>query len=195
MTLGFDRTMKPPDTIQPEPVGSGITADACLVVVVYEDMAAHERAMEMAHRLAAECAEDPSLVFRSWNFRELAEPGRSREAIESAANAEVIVISGHGNDLPVAVSAWLEACAAARARSEGALALLLAEPFMLSAASGAIMAKLEHAARVLRMDFVPLVPYPVERMIASLRVGSGLTGVVWEEMFDRPRFDHWGLNE
>jgi hypothetical protein len=162
---------------------------------VYEDLAAHDRAMEMAARLAAECGDDPSIVFHSWNFKDLGEPARSLQAVENAVGADVIVVAGHGNDLPGSVGTWLAACATARARDDGALALLLTEPYMLSASSGAIVATLEHAASRLRMDFVPLMPYPVERMIASLSAGAAVANSVWEAIFDRPRFDHWGLNE
>jgi hypothetical protein len=170
-------------------------ADVCHIVVLHEDVVAYGRAMEMAGRLAAEFRDDPAFALSSWDFRQLAEPAFARKAAEAAAHADVLLLSAHGNDLPSAVGAWLELCVGLRTRTEGALALLLAEPFMLSASSGAIIARLQHAARLLGMDFLSLMPQPAEQIIKSFQERANVVTSAILEILDRPGSDHWGLNE
>jgi hypothetical protein len=184
----------------PVPIESANTAgvdagEACQMVVVYEDLAAHERAMEMGGRLTAQFGDEPAFAFSSWNFKDLADPAFAAQSVETAARADVIIISTHGNELPSAVGAWLESCARARIGTEGALALLLAEPFSLSAGSGAVVTRLEHTARRLGMDYLPLLPEPAEQLIKSLQAQASLLASSANETLDLPGSDHWGLNE
>jgi hypothetical protein len=169
--------------------------DICRVVVVYEDIAAHDRAMELAGRLDEEMGLDLPFTFDSWNFKDLGEPASAQAATEAAARADIILVSAHGNDLPSAVGHWLEHCAGERTSAEGALALFLAEPFMLSAASEAIIARLRYAASLLKMDFVSLIPRPAEQIIQSFKQRAGVISAAVREYPDRPGGGHWGLNE
>ncbi len=169
--------------------------DICRIVVVYEDAAAHDRAMELASRLEEEIGAELPFIFNSWNFKNLAEPTSARTATEAAAHADIILLSAHGNDLPSAVGRWLELCATERTTDEGALALFLAEPFMLSAASEAIITRLQHAASLLRMDFVSLIPHPAEQIIRSFKQRTDVTSEAVTEFSDRPGGVHWGLDE
>jgi len=165
------------------------------MVVVYEDGVAHDCAMEMGNRLAAQFGEEPTFVFNSWNFKQLAEPETAGEAVEAASRADVIIISTHGNELPWAVGAWLESCVKVRSGPEGALALLLAEPLSLSTASGTVVARLELTARRMRMDFLPLMPAQAEELIKTLQERANIVTTTMKEMLDQPAADHWGLNE
>ena len=171
------------------------TTDVCRVVVVYEDGSAHERAMELAARLEEQVGTELAFIFSSWNFKELAEPGPARAATEAAAGADIILLSAHGNDLPSAVGRWLELCAAERTISEGALALFLAEPFMLSASSEAVIDRLQHAAGMLGMDFLSLIPQPAEQIIRSFKERSETASRPTRDFPDRPGGNHWGLDE
>lgn len=172
------------------------TGSLCQIVIVYEDVVAYGRAMETASRLAAQFGDEPAFAFSSWNFHQLSEPAFARQAAEAVADADIVLLSAHGNDLPPAVVAWLELCARLRTKAEGALALLLAEPFMLSASSGSVLVRLDQAARLLRMDFLPLMPQPAEQIIKSFqeRTSSIAPSAVMERL-DRPSSNHWGLNE
>ena len=167
----------------------------CQTVVVYEDAQAQVRAMEMASRLVTQFGEEPAFAFSSWNFKQLAEPVIALKAAAAAAVADIILLSAHGNDLPPVVGVWLELCARARTKTEGVLALLLAEPFLLSASSGAVIARLQHAARLLRMDFLSLIPPPAEQIIKSFQERANLLVAAAMDILDRPSCDHWGLNE
>jgi hypothetical protein len=187
--------MNAPATVLAAEISPVKAVNVCQTVVVYEDVQAQVRAMEMASRLVTQFGEEPAFAFSSWNYKQLAEPALSLKAVAAAAVADIILLSAHGNDLPPVVGVWLELCARARMKTEGALALLLAEPFLLSASSGAVVARLQHAARLLRMDFLSLMPPPAERIIKSFQERSNLMAAAAMEIFDRPSCDHWGLNE
>ena len=169
-------------------------AELCRIVVVSEDRVAHGRAMETASWLTAQFGEEPGFAFDYWNFKQLAEPTAASDAVKAAALADIILLSAHGNDLPPAVASWLERCRGARTKAEGALALLLAEPFMLSASSGNAIDSLEAFAHRLHMDFLPLMPQPAEQIIRSFRERANAASSVAPDPFDSPSA-HWGLNE
>src|SRR5215813_1740500 len=84
------------------------TLDVCRIVVVYEDEMAREEARSLAGRLEREVGNKLGFLFNSWNFKDLAEPALARDAIDAAANADIILFSAHGNDLPSAVGRWLD---------------------------------------------------------------------------------------
>jgi len=170
--------------------------NVCRIVVVYEDLAAHHRAMELGTRLASGFRDEPAFIFRSWDFKDLGEPAASADAIEAAADADILLFSIHGNDMPWAVTRWVEACVQARGRRDGALAVLLAEPFCLSPSSGSMLIWLENAARRLSMDYVPLIPEPAEQMIKTLHARAQSVIAMLEDVLPgRPAFENWGLNE
>lgn len=187
--------MNEPVSSRAADAASAMAASACRVVVVSEDRVAQGRAMETANWLRAQFGEEPVFVFSFWNFKELAEPAAASKAVEAAAHADIILLSAHGNDLPAAVGNWFERCREARTKAEGALALLLAEPFMLSASSGHAIDRLQLFARHLHMDFLPLMPQPAERIIQSFRNRPNIAPAGVTEPFDPPSHNHWGLNE
>ena len=170
--------------------------NVCRIVVVYEDLTAHYRAMELGTRLAASFGEEPTFIFHSWDFRELGEPASSAEAVQAAAQADILLFSIHGNDLPWAVTRWVEACVDARGRRDGALAVLLAEPFCLSPSSGSMLIWLERAAHRLSVDYVSLIPEPAQQMIKTLHARAQSVIAMLEDVLPgRPAFENWGLNE
>ena len=172
-------------------------ADICQIVAVHEDLVAHGRAVELADRLSTQFKGEPVFGFSSWSFKDLAEPLFFRTALDAGAIADVILLSVHGNELPPAVRLWLDLCSGHRTKTEGSLVFLLAEPFMLSASSGAAIGTLQRAARLLRMDFLPLIPQPAEQIIRRFQERAGSADAAFDDIQiqNRPSFDHWGLNE
>jgi hypothetical protein len=171
------------------------TLDVCRLVMVYEDELAREEAAALVNRLEHQVGSGLGFVFNSWNFKDLAEPVSARAATSAAANADIILLSAHGNDLPSAVGRWLDLCSVERTSSEGALVLYLTEPFMLSAASEAVITRLQQAAGLLGMDFLSLIPQPAEQIIQSFKERTGGHTFLPPEFHERSSDEHWGLNE
>ncbi len=100
------------------------------VVVVYEDSAARERAVDFCDQLAARFRERCKFDVSWWSFELLAELGSASQAAQRAAEAEVVVVAAAPEgDFAPSVKEWLDRWLAQRAKREGMLAgLLEAEP-------------------------------------------------------------------
>ena len=171
------------------------TAEICQAVVLAEDSAAHANAMELCDRLLKQVGEELRFNFHSCRFRELADSARAALAAEAVARADILLFATHGDDLPASIRQWLESCFELRTDNEGALAMLLVEPFSASAAIGELMGRLQAAAGRLRMDFLPLVPQSAQRLIHALQPPPPPVRPLLKEILNRPPPDHWGINE
>ena len=171
------------------------TAEVCQAVVLAEDSAANVSAMEMCGRLLKQLGDELQFNFHTCRFKELCDPNQARMAAEAVARADILLFSTHGDDLPASIRQWLELCFELRKDNEGALALLLVEPISASAAIGDLMGRLQNAAGRLRMDFLPLVPQPVEQIIRERPKQPHPVNPLTKGIFHRPPSDHWGINE
>src|ERR1043166_9548715 len=150
---------------QSEENGSSTEAPGvCRVLVLFEDSPAHDEAMEICGRLMAQFESDLAFDFHCWRFEDIATASAERIR-EIASDADIILFSSHGNDLPATVRNWLKSCVESRHKVEGALALLFANPISPSASVRTLMARLKQAGHRLHMDFLPLVP---ERQMAAM---------------------------
>ena len=169
--------------------------EICQVVILYTDASAHGDAMEYCGRLVAQLGNEPAFAFHCCKFQELADPMLAQQAAEAAARADILLIATHGDDLPPAVRQWLDLCYRLRTESEGALALLLAEPVNAFAPLDQLMTRLEIAARRLKMDFLPLVPPSAQSIIQRLRQPAHTIIPFLQDVLNGPPPNHWGLNE
>ncbi len=93
------------------------------IVVIYEDSALRERAVQFCERLAAET---PGMDMDWWSFQLLSHPSMAQAAVERAAGAEVVVFAmGARGDLPAEIKLWFEKWLNKRGEREGALVGLL----------------------------------------------------------------------
>ena len=171
------------------------SAGACQAVVLYENAAAQGNATDLCHRLVTQLGSELDFAFQSCEFRHLADPVIAHRTAEAAAVADILLVATHGNDLPPTVCSWLQTCGTLRTTTEGALVLLFVEPISPSAMIGELLARMEAAARRLRMDFLPLVPLPARPLVQVLAERARPLSPLLREMFNRPPSDHWGLNE
>jgi hypothetical protein len=166
---------------------------ACRVMVLYEDAAAHERAMEVCARLSGQFNGELSFAFASCSFPGLSDPAIARESLDAAALADVLLFSTRGA-VPQPTRQWLENCIARRNGREGALALLLNEPPDPATSLGAVLSWFEHAAARSKMDFLPLLPKPAQELFNEIASDEVVVAPSLPPMLDAPR-SHWGLNE
>lgn len=93
------------------------------IVVIYEDSALRERAVQFCERLAVET---PEMEMDWWSFQLLNHPSMAQTAVERAAVAEVVVFAmGSRGDLPEEIKLWFEKWLNKRGEREGALVGLL----------------------------------------------------------------------
>jgi hypothetical protein len=167
-------------------------ANPCQLLVLYEDASAHDAAMEVCERLLAHFGADLAFAFSFWTFKDLATPASAHWAAEAVSRADVILLALEGRDpAPEAVN-WLDACARARTKMNGALAVIVTGPRNPGLVIEVFLSRMRFIAHRLRMDFLPLVPAapnpgrearpePFPMALSHAREESGGS--------------HWGLNE
>lgn len=160
-------------------------ASPCHLLVIYEDNATHDLAMEVCGGVLARFEPELAFAFSFWKFKDLNDPASTCWVAEAAARADIILFSLRGHELTPETMNWLDACAQARTKAEGALALIVAEPGVTGLALEALLSRVQHVAHRLRMDFLPLISLtPADSSVALLHQ-------VPEELGS----SHWGLNE
>jgi hypothetical protein len=167
-------------------------ANPCQFLVLYEDAVAHDLAMEICGGVMARFEAELAFAFSFWKVKDLNDPVLAHWAMEAVARADIILFSLPAHDLTPETSQWLDACVQARTKAEGALALIVTEPLVAGLAVGALLSRLQFAARRLQMDFLPLLPPLPDTSIEDSRAP-------WparlNEFQEEPGSNHRGLNE
>jgi hypothetical protein len=103
----------------------GQVPGARCVVVVYEDTAIREHAVQFCERLAGE-QKSPMLETSWWSFHVLSHSALAGGTAQKAADADVVVFAmDAGGDLPDEIKLWIEKWLNKRGEREGALVGLL----------------------------------------------------------------------
>ncbi len=167
-------------------------ANPCHFLVIYEDAAAHDLAMEVCRGVMSRFDADLTFAFNFWKVRDLQDPVLAHWAAEAVAYADIILFSVPGHDLAPEAVNWLDACVPTRRKSEGALALTITEPAGAGLATEALLSRLQFAAYRLRMDFLPLLSSS-----AGVKLGapSNPPLAAPDRVRDDAGSNHWGLNE
>ena len=167
------------------------TPKACRILILCEDFAAYERAVEVCRRIQTRFGDEFEFDFNCWTFWELADADCARLAADSASFADIIMVSLHNAVSSPAFEAWLDAFPGSRVRAEGALVLVRME-FAEPESARELSVRLQLWASRLEMDFVPLIS-GVSKMFTQMNRWTGLE--VPQEFPERRNYDHWGLNE
>lgn len=164
----------------------------CNFLVLYEDAATHGLAMEVCGGVTGQFKTELPFAFSFWKLKDLNDPVSAHWATEAMTRADIMLFSLSCHDLTPEFSQWLDACARARTKTEGALALVVTEPQGASLAVGSLLSRLQLVAHRLRMDFLPLQPLLTDKNIEAPAVPMASTPNDFQEGADS---NHWGLNE
>ena len=169
------------------------------VVIVYEDFETGKQAKRTYDFLVENLGHDCQFSNSMWKFDVLGIRKLHDLAVKDAVMADIIMISGHGQELPACVKTWLESCLEERSRSI-ALVALFECPREEAASLRATRAYLAGIARRCNMEFFcqPDERRPEEEKFAfaanpdwSGRTLSTLAGVVQRDV----ALPRWGINE
>ena len=169
--------------------------ETCKVAVLCEDAASRDRAIEVFNRISATLRGELAFAISCWNFGELAEPECARSAAEAAASADIIMYSTRVVELPVTTGERLNGFSESNGKSGFALAFLLTHPDSPSAPIRNMISRLEQVAQGLGMDFIPLMPMPVDKQFQDIKATEWTVTAVRKEAGGGSSYDHWGLNE
>jgi hypothetical protein len=139
--------------------GAAITAaeteQALNVVVIYQDPLTRHWAADLWDRVG-KLIDSGGICSKSWNLSDLGGAFVFAEAVQAAAEADVLVISVRDvGDLPLLLHAWIDGWMPRRAGRAGALVALLGVPARPDALSGRAHEYLEAIARQAGLDFLP----------------------------------------
>ena len=167
-------------------------ANSCQFLVLYEDVAAHEIALEVCGRLMARFETELIFTFNFWKIKDLENSASAHWAAEAVARADIILFSLTGRDLPPEAAKWLDSCVQARTKAEGALALIITGLPGVGPAVEMLLSRMQFAAHRLRMDFLPRVPLPPG---AGIRAPMDSSPALLNGDREESGGTHWGLNE
>jgi hypothetical protein len=79
------------------------------LVVAYEDVTTRNRALQFCDRLPKQLLGDFDFNCTWWKFDQLRDATLREQAVDSAAEANMIILSSHANkELPTSVKTWTE---------------------------------------------------------------------------------------
>ena len=156
--------------------GTGESKETWFVVVLYDDTATRQRAMEVCDHLAQRFWSEVDLKFHWWRTDFLEDAGMAATAADNSRDADFILVSIlPDREIAPEVRSWFEAWINQRGGREGALIDLIAatEPSLLTAQRKRLF--LREAAHRAGMDYLAHFPLEYNRSLpdsfesASLR--------------------------
>jgi hypothetical protein len=192
-------------TLSCPPYGSSNSEDNSSfdVVIAYEDFETGKHARKTYEFLVENLGHDCRFTNQMWKFDVLRIPKLREMAAKDAADADIIIVSSHGDDdLPAEVKQWIDMWVGERGNALALVALFdRAEDRREKARS--VRAYLAQVARQGRMEFFaqpddwpgrrgesdPFLIQPHSGI--GGRTLSTLAGAIQRE----PSLSHWGINE
>ena len=136
------------------------------VVVIYEDTAAREQAVDFCDQLVKRFWASFEFEVSWWSFGLLQNEPVAMEAAEKAARADLVILSAlQHEDFPVRVKGWMESWLSRRGDREGILAGLLGPGLAESGLEAPQHLYLRQVAHRGAMDYLTQVPQNILRSI------------------------------
>ena len=124
------------------------------VVVIYEDGPAGRRAKHFYDKLVHELEDECAFSLQLWSFQVLAIPELRESAVESAAQADFVILSLHGKaGLPVNIRKWIETWSKLIIGQDLALITLVDQSTTRDGTNASALAYLKRLAKRTKVDF------------------------------------------
>ena len=171
------------------------------LVVAYEDTETRNRALHLYDHLAQQLLDDYDFQCSWWKFGHLSNATLRQQAADAALDANMVILSLRvREEFPRAHKLWLEDWISRRHFRKAALVAILAGSNSSEREAGRMLAYLQNAARLARMDFfnhtfeLPQPPreMPVAQLAAQVPLATPfLQGLLQQ----RSPVSRWGINE
>ena len=124
------------------------------VTVIYEDGPTGRRAKHFYDKLVHELEDECAFSLQIWSFQVLAIPGVRESAVESAAQADFVILSFHGKaGLPVDIREWIETWSKLIIGKRPALIALVDKSTTRGCTNASALAYLKSVAKRIKVDF------------------------------------------
>lgn len=180
---------------------AGTDGATSTVLLLYEDMAAGQRAMRLFERLNEQVHDEIELQPQLWRFDLLEDTEWRALAQADAANAHLIVVATRSDiDLPAGVKSWLAAWCANSIPGSSALVALLSSQRAAGEGESPVHHILHFAARQAGQDFfaqeVRATSLKSDMSVEAIRRRAETTSSVLLGILEQSRpSTRWGLNE
>ena len=171
------------------------------LVVAYEDTSTRNRALHLYDHLAQQLLDDYDFQCSWWKFDHLSDATLRQQAADSAAEANMIVLSLHArNDLLPVHKAWIEDWLPRRDNRKAALVALVAGIDRPESGAGPMLAYLQKSARQAHMDFFTHA-FDLPRSAGEvspqkiMERASTMTPLLQGILHQRVPLPRWGINE
>jgi hypothetical protein len=170
------------------------------LVVAYEDSFTRNRALHLYDHLAQQLLDDYDFQCSWWKFDHLANATLRQQAADAAAEANMIILSVHARpELPSTHRLWMDSWLPRRDNRKAALVALVAGANALQNEAAPMLACLQNAARLSKMDFFThefnLPPQDGQRIVASTIPTVRSVPVLDHALEQRTPNPRWGINE
>ena len=175
--------------------------DLFSAVVLYEDLATRDRAMEICDRLVHKFWADVEFEFSWWRFDFLHDSALAGDAVRLAARSELILLAAHaGRELPPQVKSWIESWLPIREPGFGVLVAMIGTEADRLRGLSPIHVYLREAAQQANMDYLPqVIDAPLGKFDASIETISKraekVTSLLDNILHRPPTPLRWGINE
>lgn len=123
-------------------------------VVIYEDGSTGRRAKHFYDKLIHELEDECAFSLQLWSFQVLAIPELRKLAVESAAEADFVILSLHGKTgLPVDIRDWIETWSKLIIGKGPALIALIDKSTRRGGTNASALAYLKRVAQRNKVDF------------------------------------------
>ena len=171
------------------------------LVVAYEDTVTRNRALHLYDHLAQELLDDYDFQCSWWKFDHLTDPTLREQSADSAAEANMIILSLHAHrEMPPNHQAWIESWLPRRDGRKSALVTLVTGSEMPERDSTPMLTYLHRVAREGKLDFFPHgfdLPR-AQRELSAHQIAEEarvVTPMVPEIFQHRMPVTRWGINE
>ena len=184
-----------------QPNVSPETKEKFSALIAYEDSLTRDRAMRICDRLVEKFWKDVEFDYSWWRFDFLRDVEIVDAAAQSAARADLILVSAHaGRELPPAVQKWIETWLPLRKSGGGVLAAMIGTGQDQYRGLTPIHVYLRETAQRANMDFLSqMIDAPIGRLDGSIETitnrAEKVTSLL-DNILHRPSNPlRWGINE
>ena len=185
-----------------KPAGLKLLGDGAkpfTAVVAYDDSLGRSNADRLYSWLVEEFGDEFDFDSRWWSFEQLSQARTAQNAANVTMDADMVIISAAGDDLPGHAKLWIETCLVGKGERDMALVALIGTSNPQRGSQVPAYAYLKRVAQHAGLSYFTSLFHLPEPMractIGTLQIRTDIVTPILEEILRFPPSPHWGINE